>query len=400
MGSTFFWYASIGCILVAFLRFKRTYYDTFNDKNIQVVLFYLIWNIICIARGFAVAENYWEWKNLIGTALVLLLPLSIYVFTNTLIIQRIVSTWLRYALPAFFLFLPFFQASDAFGRYLVPISFLLLFFPILPWKWKIITLVFTTLVVFGGLDARSNVIKFCLAFLIGFLFYFRDILQGKVLQILRILFLATPIVLFVLALTGRFNVFQMDKYVDGAYSTSVVQNGIVKEEDLTADTRTLLYDEVLSSAKNNDYIFFGRTPARGNDSELFGSVLADDLQTGKMERFSNEVSILNIFTWTGVIGVILYFVIFYQATYLAINRSNNMFIRLIGLYVSFRWTYAWVEDFSDFDLSYLFLWLMVGMCFSKAFRAMTDLEMKDWLMEVVDSRYLNYKLFLLKQENK
>lgn len=364
------------------------------------MLLYLMWNIICITRGFSVAENYWEWKNLIGTALVLLLPLSIYVFTNTVIIQRIVSTWLRYALPAFFIFLPFFQASDALGRYLVPISFLLLFFPILPWRWKIVTLVFTTLVVFGGLDARSNVIKFCFAFLIGILFYFREQLQAKILQTLRILFLATPIVLFVLALTGQFNVFQMDKYVDGEYSTSVVQDGSVTEENLTADTRTLLYDEVLSSAKNNDYIFFGRTPARGNDSELFGAVLADELQTGKRERFSNEVSILNIFTWTGVIGVVLYFTIFYQASYLAINRSNNMFIRLIGLYVGFRWTYAWVEDFSDFDLSYLFLWLLVGMCFSRAFRAMTDLEMKDWLMELVDSRYLNYKLYLLNRENK
>jgi hypothetical protein len=187
---------------------------------------------------------------------------------------------------------------------------------------------------------------------------------------------------------GVFNVFKMDKYIKGEYKISRSTKGEEKEESLTTDTRTFLYEEVLESAVKHNYSLLGRTPARGNDSASFGSFLADELNTGKMERFSNEVSILNVFTWTGLVGVILYFFIFIKASYLAINKSNNIYVKIIGLYVAFRWTYAWVEDFSRFDLSYLFLWIMIGMCFSRAFRNMTDLELKLWVRGIFEKHYI------------
>ncbi len=85
-------------------------------------------------------------------------------------------------------------------------------------------------------------------------------------------------------------------------------------------------------------------------------------------------------------GVILYFLVFSKASYLAIFRSNNTMIKIIGLYISFRWTYAWVEDFSRFDLSYFFLWVMIGMCFSKSFREMNNADMKIWVLGIFNER--------------
>ena len=107
-----------------------------------------------------------------------------------------------------------------------------------------------------------------------------------------------------------------------------------------------------------------------------------------MERFSNEVSVLNVFTWTGLIGVLLYFLVFFRASYLAVNKSNNIYMKIVGLYVAFRWAYAWVEDFNRFDLSNLFLWIMIGMCFSNSFRAMNNLEVKFWVRGVFEKRYV------------
>jgi hypothetical protein len=54
----------------------------------------------------------------------------------------------------------------------------------------------------------------------------------------------------------------------------------------------------------------------------------------------------------------------------------------MGINVAFRWAYGWVEDFSVFDLSNIFLWIMIGMCFSESFRKMNDKEIKIWVLGI------------------
>jgi hypothetical protein len=375
--NTFIWWIVYFSILVMFYQARTKHFDKEDILNIRGIYIYLLWNIICIVRGTFVAENYWEWKNLFGTSMVLLLPLSIYAFTNRFVVQKTIYIYLKYALPGFFFFYFTFTAGDAIGRYLVPISFLVLFLPILDTKWRIIVLSFTAFVIFGDATARSNVIKFGVPVSLSLLFFLKKKTNTIIFEAIRLLFILLPMVLFVLGFTGLFNVFKMDDYISGDYHSKAISNG--EEESLTSDTRTFLYEEVILSAIKYDYILFGRTPARGNESPYFGEYSMEVLHTGKMERFSNEVSILNIFTWTGIFGVVLYFYVFYRASYLAVNRSNNIFIKVIGVCVAFRWLYAWVEDFSQFDLSYIFLWLMISMCYSKNFRLMDDLQMRLWI---------------------
>jgi hypothetical protein len=203
-----------------------------------------------------------------------------------------------------------------------------------------------------------------------------------------------------LGISNVFNVFKLDEYL-GDQNVQIRSNtGEKVEENLTADTRTSLYIEVIESAIKNDYLVWGRTPARGNDSVSFGDYNKEKLHTGKQERFSNEVSILNIFTWLGIIGVVLYFLIFFRSSYLAINQSNNIFIKQIGLNISFRWAFGFVEDFSTFDLSNIFLWIMIGMCFSKTFRQMNDKQMKIWVLGILDTpQYIKYLSKTLKLSN-
>jgi hypothetical protein len=384
IGNELFWWVVQLIFIFILFKIKKRSSTKLLESILLPIKLYLIWNIVCILRGVFLAENYWEWKMLISNAYFLMLPIIAYLANNLISAQNVIKTWFNYGLLLFVLFIPFLE-RDGVGQFLMPISFLLVFLSILSKKWKIICLLITVFIVTFDVSARSNVIKFIVPFLIGLLYYFRSNFFLRFFNYLRIILLLVPILFLFLASFGIFNVFKMDEYLGEQKAAIKSKNGEIIEETLTADTRTFLYQEVINSAINNQYVLFGRTPARGNDSFSFGDYNRNFLKTGKRERFSNEVSILNVFTWLGAIGLVLYFIIFIKASYLALNHSNNIFIKLVGLNISFRWAYGFVEDFSHFDLSTIFLWIMIGMCFSPAFRNMTDQQMKEWVHGVFKS---------------
>ncbi|MHB9141910.1 MAG: hypothetical protein ACYC25_08555, partial [Paludibacter sp.] len=218
-------------------------------------------------------------------------------------------------------------------------------------------------------------------------YFFRAIISRRYLELVRKLLIIAPLIFFFLAVSSIFNVFDMNDYVNKGYEVPAIkQNREVLGDSLTTDTRTFLYLEVLHSAQNHNSWWIGRSPARGNDTEAFAESSIE--QYGRAERVSNEVAILNIFTWTGIIGVLFYLFVFYKASYLAINQSNNIFSKMIGLFIAFRWAYAWVEDINNFTLNYFMLWLMIGFCFSNSFRKMNDVEMKRWIRGIFDRKYV------------
>src|SRR5690554_6894733 len=383
--TTLIWALSI-LILVVFFLAKYSFFDKKNQQNLRIVWIYLIWNIICIIRGMLIAEIYWDWKGLITNAMALLLPIVAYSATNRKVIQYMLSYYIRYVLPLFVIFALILRA-DAYGFYLIPMSFLLLFFPVMTMRQKILMLAVTFVVITADLGARSNVIKFGIPVLILGFYYLRSMLTMKILETARLLLFIIPIMLFLLGVSDIFNVFKMDEYVKGDYTTvGTDEFGNRVEINVTTDTRTFIYTEVLQSAIKNNYWLFGRTPARGNDSEIFGE-RAYEL-TRRSERLANEIGLANVFTWTGIVGVILYSLIFYRASYLAVNRSANIYIKLVGIYVAFRWLYSWVEDVNNFTLNYFMLWVMMGLCYSSTFRNMTDKEIAVWVRGIFDVRYI------------
>ena len=133
------------------------------------------------------------------------------------------------------------------------------------------------------------------------------------------------------------------------YSGNKTPDSVIQElyED-ASDTRSLIYLDVLDSAIKHHYVLQGRTPARGNDIEysgiLFKWAYDDSYIFNKDERHANEVVHLNTFTWTGLIGLILYSLIYFKATYLAVYKSRNVYISLLGCYVAFQWSYGWIEN--------------------------------------------------------
>ena len=374
---TTFWWIVIVLIFVAFLLNSYYYLEKGNSQNMRVIQWYLIWNLFCIVRGGFISENYWDWKGLIGNSFGLLVPLVAYSALNIKLLQSILTNYLKYVLPLFLVFFIIIN-TDSYGFYLVPIGFLMLFFPVLSVRWKWIIAIFTVLVMSIDLGARSNVIKFGVPSILMLLYYVRFNVSTKLLETIRITLIIIPVILFSLAVSGLFNVFEIDKYVKKDYNAVERDaNGNIVEDDLKADTRTFLYVEVLYSAKVFNSWIIGRSPARGNLSETFG--YGEDKSGRVGERLGNEVAILNVFTWTGIVGVVLYLFVFYRASYLAVNQSNNIFSKIIGLFIAFRWAYAWVEDINYFTLTTVFLWLTIGFCFSKSFRSMSDKDVQHWV---------------------
>ena len=96
-------------------------------------------------------------------------------------------------------------------------------------------------------------------------------------------------------------------------------------------------------------------------------------------RYASEVGALNTLLYSGIIGLLLYWIIFFYASYKAINDSDNILSRMLGLFIIFRWDYFFVEEFTNFNTNYFFLWLMIGMCLTPQFRYMTDEDICDWI---------------------
>ena len=390
------WWTILVSFFILFFLSTKYFLDAKDKKNLLVLKVYLIWIIICIFRGLFVAEIYWDWKALVNNSMGLLLPVVVYSATNRTIVQSTLANYIKYGLPLCLILLIFIR-TDAYGFFLMPISFLLLFLPALSNKQRLLLFVFTAIVFGADFGARSNIIKFGFPLFVLIIYYLREKISIKTLNNLRIVMIIAPFILLTLGVTDVFNVFKISEYIGEIKAKGLDDFGDRNTIDVTADTRTFLYVEVIESAIENDYWIFGRTPARGNDSSSFGPIYYE--LTGRDERWENEIGVANVFTWTGIIGVILYLFIFYRASYLAVNHSENIYSKMLGMFVAFRWIYSWVEDYNIVSLNYFMLCVMIGLCFSSSFRSMTDNEVTIWVRGVFDNRYLNYDKYRKEEDD-
>ena len=376
IGNTFFWWLLQSSMLFIFYKLKQAKYII---PTIKVFLIYLLFS--SVYGAIFMTENYWDWKLLINNLMVFSMPLIAFAFADPIYLPPVLRFWFKHAWIILIILVPF-LASDAYGRFLVPFTFLALFIVHINKRYTILTIIAFLIIITFGSESRSDMLKFCFCLILGLSTFFSFLWKNKkiILSITAVIMLS-PIVFFILGVSGTFNIFKIEEELglEGKYELS---NSDEKYSALS-DTRTFLYVEELQSAIKNDYIIFGRSIARGYDSYAFGYEVDQTLGTNRGERPSCETSILNIFNYFGIIGVIIYFSIFSQASFLAIYRSKNLFVLIIGVYVAFRWFFAWIEDFSRFDLNYMFLWIFIGMCYSPEFRKMSNKDFKNWLLNII-----------------
>ncbi|MEN9306943.1 MAG: hypothetical protein RL173_875 [Fibrobacterota bacterium] len=386
VGSTTAWWFFEGAFLIGVQLLQRGLKGTGYSSQMKWIHLYLVWNLFCIARGCFVATTYWDWKGLAGNSFGLLLPSAALIAFDL----RTASAFLRKAaiytpllFPIFFLLIP----ANVYGFYFAFLPIFLLFLPYFDTRWKAFLIALSLFAVLSDLGARSTAIRLSVAAASSSWFWLRWLVPREILELVRKVLILSPFCLLALAAWYDFNIFQIDKYVQmDASETKVTRSGETVEEDLKADTRTPLYLEVIETARKYDTWWFGRTPAKGNETKLFEEIARI---TGVAERQSNEAAILNIFTWTGIVGVLLYCLVFYHASWLALNDSNNYLVKAMGILTAFRWAYSWVEEGNQFNLSYLSIWITIGFCCSREFRMLSDQEVFEWLRQTFGLRKTN-----------
>lgn len=332
-------------------------------------------------RILGIADNYWEYKNMINGTLCCLIPALTYTFCPGVLLN-FYRTWVKICIPAFFLFYLWTVTPGEVNFYLGPVFVIGCFLPYMPKKWKYIIGFLLVFMLVSDLGARSQVIKALLAICFSMLCLFRQSITDKMLRIAHWTCYVSAVLLVVLGISGTFNILTDMASNSGKYVEKKVVNGEQMEDDLAADTRTFIYIEVLQSALRNNYVLCGRSLARGNDSNTFGIHMAEELKTGKYERYQNELCHLNIFTWLGVIGMLLYSLIYLRSSYLAVYHSNSYFLKLIGVFIAFHWAYGWIEDATKFDILNISLWSAIGMGLSSQFRSMSDQDFVEWFRAI------------------
>lgn len=264
--------------------------------------------------------------------------------------------------------------GDIYGFLLRPIYFAIIFIGVLNNKYKILYIGFaiSTIILGYNYDARSNAILtiFCLiTSLIIFLYN-----RLSFLRHLAWLMIILPFFFLGLGVSGTFNIFETDKYLETD----------LKEESMI-DTRTQLYYEVITSAINNNYILFGRGIGRGYESEyqelsnLYNKTATD---ISSKERHS-EAGIHNIFTWGGIVYVLIYTIMWSSIIYNGLYKSKNKYVSGMAIFLSFYYFYSWVENFQSFSIMFISSWFLVAFCLSPYFRKMNDKEICVYIKRII-----------------
>lgn len=371
---TFLFYVSIGIFI------KIAYTVGFGSNNIpksiqNLFKLWLFWNIFSLIRGGFLASDYWDWKFLLFSSLSFsLIPLVFFLGKDLLVTKTIFKLTLKYLFQFGFLFIPLTLVTneELYSRLMIPISLFILFIPYLKFKWKLLIIIVATISILMVVGFRSNIIKSGFSVLLLLIFYFHNYIKQGWLRLIHLSLFAIPILMLTLAVMDSYNVFSQTEEEEEGYSTT---NKVGEEENLMIDTRTFLYVDIFTTLENSGNWLFGEGAAGSYQSDWF----YDDGGAIQGKRFGCEVGILNNLLRNGIIGVILYFLLLYAVSFLAIQHSANILSKMLGLFIAFRWTYSFVEEFTQYDLNFFFFWIAIGLVSSINFRRMTDSEIINYL---------------------
>lgn len=351
-------------------------------NNYKIIVIYFVWMLLQSFRGLLGCEMYMDYRQLVDGTVMLSLPILIFPFAYPVIVQYILRRWLFWGGLVFLFFILWNVGPNCL--YLAPISLLACFFFDLPKKWKF-AIGIILVVWLGAVMDRANLIRSLMMIFCALGVKYRQLVSDKMLRFAHHFFYVIPLFLLLLGFLGNFNLFQyLQEDNNGKHTKQVVKSdGSVQNVNIFGDTRTFIYSEVLESSIKHDYVLWGRSPARGNDDYFFESLVSDGKGHALRpnERHVNEVGFLNIYTWIGLVGIILYSCIFFKASFLAVSRSHNVYMKFLGVFVAFRWALGWIEDINLFFIQSIILWMMIAMCMSDKFRNMDDSEFRMWFLK-------------------
>ena len=338
---------------------------------------FVLWNVISFARGVMNSTDYWDWKMLLlQYSFSILVPLAIVAGVH---FEFLIKTF-RFILNKLFLLgfaiIPIALTNDSelYARVMMAVSLFVLFIPYLKHRWRLLVVIVAVVSIAVDISYRVNALRVMFPFFLIALFLYRRAIPNGIFNFVLSIMLLTPLVLLYLGVNNVFNVFT-DNLID-IFNTDVnsVAQGEIFTNDLSSDTRTFLYREVLSSMAYKDSSFiFGEGGSSAYLTDWFEHITLND-----RGRYSSEVGFLNTELYSGAVGVVLYMLMLFIPAYYAINKSSNFLSKTLGIFLAYHWIIFFIEDSTDLDVNYFCIWVTIGLCLSNKFRSLSDIQVKQF----------------------
>lgn len=361
-------------ILIGILLFLNKKIHKKFDGLFYMNLF-IIYNIIVLVRGLFDATSIQDWIVMFGNKIPLFLVVhfAIFIASDISSIIAVIRSFLIYGLLVGFVM--FFFPNDpgplGFTRTIAPISFMIFLFPYVNKKLRIFIFSVAMFSFLSDLENRSNLLNILIASIILLIsFYKKAYVVIKGFKYTRSIMLFFPVFFLGLGLSGTFNIFLVGDYFDNYYN----QENKGTSKDVLVDSRTDIYKDVFFQLKNDEAFLFGL--GASGKTKTFLTDYGDYDIIYKEGRRDTESGMLNYFQWGGLVGGLVYFLLFVKASYYGIYKSRNWLCKMIGLWVVYKGVFSFIEDPIFFGIGPIFVFFPISVCFNKEFRLLNDFELK------------------------
>ncbi len=374
-------------IPILFFSLRKEMKKSFNGFFF-VKLFYL-YNIIVLIRGLFDAHSSKDWNVMFSSTIpiFLFIHFSIYLVSYRFLLSRIFITYLSYGLflAMIVLVIPV-KYNFGFPQVISPICIMVFLTPFLNRKYFLFIAGIALISFFSDISNRSNMLNIIVSFLIVSTSLFKN--KQFILLIIkkiRAFLLILPILFLVLGVMGIFNIFQ----IGNLYSDLKISDDSGKSQEVFVDSRTAIYIDVFSQLIKDDAVLFGLGSSGKTETSLMDVTSADFAEIYKEGRRSTESGMLNYIQWGGIIGGMVYFLLFVKASYYGIFKSRNWFCIMLGLWVAYKGLYSFIEDRISFSIASVFIFISIGICLNKNIRLMSDEKIK-----LISTQILNNSVIL------
>lgn len=367
-------------IVVAKLRITN---ERINDKfeSVFYLKIFLFYNLFILLRGVFDAKSEQDWIVMFSATIPLFLAVhfSVYFAAYKVSINNIIKAFFTFGVVlSFFIYLFAPPLSIDFAKSISPIYLMIFLIPFTNKKIIIIIIVLALMSFFSDFSNRSNLLNISVACIITLTFLLRKrVWMLKIIKCSRFFLLLFPIIFLILGLSGIFNIFLVGELME----SYTIETGGGNKQDLLIDSRTSIYSDVFSELERQKAYIIGLGGSGKTKTSLSDISYADFDKIYKEGRRRTESGMLNYIQWGGLIGGLVYFLLFVKASYLGIYRSRNWFCIMVGLWVAFKGLFSFIEDATYFSISSIFIFFAIGICMNKRIRLLTDLQIKEFFRE-------------------
>lgn len=307
---------------------------------------------------------------------------AVFIFMNESVLNKTMKLWWKYV-PVLFVFSFWKLEPFQYIGVLSFVMFLILLRKEFPLFRKMIVVIAFLFIAGWGIIQRMDYIIVVASILLLLMFQFDWILSNReAVKIVYHIQMWLPVFLSLLGLSGIFNVLNFDSYVQEEYKSRI-------GERFNEDTRTLLYEEAIASAIAHNYVIWGRTPGYGYDSYWVQEQLEHTDEkaalevSGKIAQRVSEVFIVNMFTWCGIMGIVIFFVFYYKTGLRIINNARNKYLMMFSIYIGFFWMCCFIShQFFAPSSDYILLYIIISICLNPKVQNLSDKKVSTYLSQI------------------